>query len=151
MTKGYVISSFHTGLMLASKDLNVLFSQLKEMKKDETETGFYQFLVVNVVDGQFLTTCPIEKFEVKTVEELKEIMIQVNASKEEKEMIIEADQKVKELVNKKIRSLEKYFKHVEKLNRNTFKCTEHSREVRKVRVDDNFFMTIDGKPHSYIK
>ncbi|WP_257064338.1 hypothetical protein [Priestia megaterium] len=66
-------------------------------------------------------------------------------------MNIEVNQNVQELVKKKVYLLERYFKHVEKLNRNVFKCTEHSREVRKVRVDDNFFMTIDGKPHSYIK
>lgn len=57
---------------------------------------------------------------------------------------------VKQLIEKKTRLLERKFSKVEKLNRNVFKCVDNSGQLRKVRLEDNMFMYLDGKPHSYL-
>ncbi|KAB2328964.1 hypothetical protein F7731_23730 [Cytobacillus depressus] len=54
------------------------------------------------------------------------------------------------LVDMKVKRMRRYFKEIEVLNRNHFKCKGMNGSIMKVVVTDSMFMSVDGKPVCYI-
>lgn len=57
---------------------------------------------------------------------------------------------VKKLIDSKVKKMGRYFKEIEVLNRNRFKCVSNDGSIHKVVVTDHYFMSVDGEGKCFI-